>query len=296
MAHIPVLLKEVIDGLDFQKEDKNFLDATFGGGGHSSEVCKKFPWIKIIALDVDREATAKGQKNLKEDGCPFEIVTENFRNLDKVLSDLRVQKLDKILFDLGFSSDQMESSGRGFSFQRDEPLIMTLANDWKGKLTAYEIVNSSPKSELERILREYGEEPLARKISEGIAKARKINVIKTTGQLVKVLEEVLPSRLKKKKIHPATRTFQALRIAVNDELESLRIGLKSAWDKLANNGRLAVISFHSLEDRITKVFFRELKKEKSAVLINKKPIVPTEEEVLKNRRARSAKLRIIKKE
>ena len=293
--HIPVLLKEVIDGLDFKEEDKIFVDLTLGDAGHSLEICRKFPWIKIIGLDVDKKAALRSQGVLEGGGCKFEIVNENFRNLDEVLSKLRTKKIDEVLFDLGFSSDQIESSGRGFSFQKDEPLIMTLRDDWQGSLTAFEIVNSWPKVRLEQILREYSEESWAPRIAEAIVRRRKQKVIRTTRELVDVIEESLPSGLRQKKIHPATKTFQALRIAVNDELESLKVGLKSAWDNLRVGGRLAVISFHSLEDRIVKNFFRDLKNKQLAHLITKKPITPSREEIIANRRSRSAKLRIIEK-
>lgn len=295
-VHVPVLLKEVIDGLDFKKEDKIFLDATFGGGGHSLEICKKFPWVKVVGFDVDKNAVERGEKILKENVCQFEIVQENFRNLGKALSDLKISQIDKALFDLGFSSDQIAGSGRGLSFQKDEPLIMTLRSDWEDGLTAYEIVNSWPQEALEKILREYGEESFWRKIAANIVRSRKSESIKTTSELVKIIEESLPKSFGRKKIHPATKTFQALRIAVNDELGSLEIGLESAWKKLKKEGRIAVISFHSLEDRIVKNFFRELKDKEEAILINKKPIIATREETQKNPRSRSAKLRIIQKQ
>ncbi|WKZ26598.1 MAG: 16S rRNA (cytosine(1402)-N(4))-methyltransferase RsmH [Candidatus Paceibacterota bacterium] len=293
--HVPVLLKETIDCLGFTDKDKIFLDATVGAGGHSLEICKRFPWLQIIAIDADEEALSLAEENLKIGGCQFEVKIENFRNLAKTMDELGIQKVDKILFDIGMSSMHIDISGRGFSFQKDEPLLMTMKKELEGSLTAYEIVNSWPKDEIEKILRDYGEESFARKIAEQIVKERKKGPIKTTLDLVKVIEDATPKFYRHKRIHPATKTFQAIRIAVNDELESLKEGIGQAFERLRVGGRLAVISFHSLEDRIVKKNFKELEKNGKGKLITKKPLTASFEEIKINSRSRSAKLRVIEK-
>lgn len=293
--HVPVLLKETIDCLGFTDKDKIFLDATVGAGGHSLEICKRFPWLQIIAIDADEEALSLAEENLKIGGCQFEVKIENFRNLAKTMDELGIQKVDKILFDIGMSSMHIDISGRGFSFQKDEPLLMTMKKELEGSLTAYEIVNSWPKDEIEKILRDYGEESFARKIAEQIVKERKKGPIKTTFDLVKVIEDATPKFYRHKRIHPATKTFQAIRIAVNDELESLKEGIGQAFERLRVGGRLAVISFHSLEDRIVKKNFKELEKNGKGKLITKKPLTASFEEIKINSRSRSAKLRVIEK-
>jgi len=294
--HVPVLLKEVIDFLEFGPEDKIFLDATVGAGGHSTEICRRFPGIQIIGLDVDKTAVEIAEKNLTGICKRFEIKVTNFRNLENVLSELKIEEVDKVLFDLGMSSMQIDSATRGFSFLRDEPLLMTMSNDLKeGTLTAYEIVNGWPKEDLRMILKEYGEESFASQIADQIIRDRKNKKIETTFGLVKIILDATPEFYHHGRVNPATKTFQALRIAVNDELNAIKSGLEQAFNKLRNGGRMAVISFHSGEDRIVKTFFKQLKMEDKATLITKKPIVPGSEEVEINSRSRSAKLRIIEK-
>ena len=292
MKHRPVLLNEVIGGLGLSK-DSVVLDCTFGGGGHSKEILRRYPGTKIIAIDEDEEVTAEKGISLHH---------ENFRNLDKVLGD---RKVDAILFDLGFSSDQLESSGRGFSFLKDEPLLMTLkAKPGEEDLTAKMVINNWSEKSLADIIYGYGEERYARRIARIIAEERFRKPIETTGELVEIIKKAVPSRYRTKKIHFATRTFQALRIAVNDELGALKEGLEKGFETLKPESRMAVISFHSLEDRIVKKFYKEKAspvglwprvEESKAVLINKKPIRASDEEIKNNIRSRSAKLRIIKK-
>ena len=277
MKHRPVLLNEAIEGLDLS-EDSVVLDCTFGGGGHSKEILRRYPGTKIIAIDEDEEVTAEKGISLHH---------ENFRNLDKVLGD---RKVDAILFDLGFSSDQLESSGRGFSFLKDEPLLMTMNE--KADLTAEVIVNNWSEESIADIIYGYSEERRARTIAKAIVRAREKAPIKTTRELVAIIERVVP---RNGKIHPATKTFQALRIAVNDELGALKEGLEKGFSSLKGGGRVAVISFHSLEDRIVKNFNKEKAKSGQGKLINKKPIRPNKEELKENKRARSAKLRILQK-
>lgn len=284
-VHKTVLLKETIDGLNLS-EKSVVVDCTFGGGGHSLEVLKRFPKAKVIALDQDKGVWSGNEKRIS-------FHNENFRDLDKVLKD---EKVDGIIFDLGLSSDQLENSGRGFSFQRDEPLLMTMKMTHSEEdLTAEEIVNTWEEKNLADIIYGYGEERFSRRIAKGIVEARKKIKIKTTTDLVKIISDSVPAAYRRGKIHFATRTFQALRIAVNDELRSLQTGLEKGFSVLRPGGRMSVITFHSLEDRIVKKFYKMLEKEGKVILINKKPILESKEELSKNPRARSAKLRILEK-
>ncbi len=283
--HVPVLL-EVATDLLTENGGKVYLDCTLGGGGHARRVLEKVPEAKLIGIDVDEEATEIAKENLKEFGERVSIYKANFRDLDLVLKEEGVEKVDGILFDLGMSMYQIRS-GRGFSFQGDEPLDMRMDKDQR--LTAYEVVNRYPERDLERIIREYGEERLSKKIARAIVRRREKKPIETTKELVEVILSVYPEKLKRSKIHPATRTFQAIRIEVNRELENLKVGLSKALEALNPKGRLVVISFHSLEDRIVKKFMKE-NSDKLKVL-TKKPITPSEEEVRMNPSSRSAKLR-----
>lgn len=300
-VHETVLLHETIDGLNLN-EKSIVIDSTFGGGGHSAEICKRYPKIKIIAIDQDARAFEKAKGKFKGAKCDISFVNDNFRNLGKATTE----KVDGIIFDLGLSSDQLENSGRGFSFLKDEPLLMQMKTEKKSKkenpspeeLTAHEVVNTWEEKSLADIIYGYGEEQFARRIAKGIVEARGKSPgseIKTTFDLVKIIEASVPAFYKKGRIHPATKTFQALRIAVNDELGALKEGLEKGFEALKSGGRMSVISFHSLEDRIVKRFFKQKEREGEALLMNKKPITPTTEEIIKNKRARSAKLRIIEK-
>lgn len=298
-VHETVLLHETIDGLNLN-EKSIVIDGTFGGGGHSAEICKKYPKVKIIAIDQDAGAFEKAKEKFKSTKCDIKFVNDNFRNLDKATKD----RVDGIIFDLGLSSDQLENSGRGFSFLKDEPLLMLMKNRAEKskkenpspeELTAHEVVNTWEEKSLADIIYGYGEEQFARRIARGIVEARDKKEIKTTFDLVKIIEASVPAFYKKGRIHPGTKTFQALRIAVNDELGALTEGLSKGFETLKSGGRMSVISFHSLEDRIVKRFFKQKEREGQAVLIHKKPITPTKEEIIKNKRARSAKLRIIEK-
>lgn len=296
MTHIPVLLKEVIAGFDL-KPGNTYLDGTLGSGGHARLVCERFgPSIRIIGIDRDSDAIIRTEETFKNLPNEHHFVLDEFRNLDNVLSKLHIEKVDGILFDLGISSPHVDTSGRGFSFMRDEPLLMTMEKDpTEEKMTAYDVVNTWDEDNLETIIRYYGEEKYSRRIARNIVSKREEKPIKTTFELVSIIKEAVPALYRFGKIHPATRTFQAIRIAVNDELENLKEGLIKGFDHLLPGGTLAVISFHSLEDRIVKHFFQEKAKNGDAFLINKKPIIPTEGETKNNPRARSSKLRIIKK-
>ena len=301
MAHTTVLLHASIDGLELKAGDV-FVDATINGGGHSALVAERFgDAVRIIGIDADEDALKRAEARLTALKANFALKQNNFRNLDAVLDELGVKEINAALFDIGLSSNQLEAgeegmAGRGFSFQRDEPLLMTFKkNPGPEEFTAEKIVNGWDQENLEQIIRSYGEERYAGRIARVIVEARQVAPIKTTYQLVDVIRNAVPGSYQHGKIHFATRTFQALRITVNDELMSLKDGLRKAFERLAPGGRIAVISFHSLEDRIVKLFFRSLAKEEKGILITKKPMTPTIDELKDNRRARSAKLRIIQK-
>ncbi|PIP55860.1 MAG: 16S rRNA (cytosine(1402)-N(4))-methyltransferase [Candidatus Zambryskibacteria bacterium CG_4_9_14_3_um_filter_42_9] len=290
--HIPVLLHESIEALLPALESKKdisskkvFLDGTLGGGGHAREVLRRFPTVRIIGLDKDPEAV-KGAAEIK-----IEAQNENFSNLDRVLEELSIPSVDAILLDLGISSDQLESSSKGFSFLRNEPLDMRMTGEG---IKATDILNFWDEGAIELILRGFGEEKFSKKIAKEIIETRKTRLFRTTFDLVDTILSVKP-RSWRDKIHPATKTFQALRIAVNEELTNLEKGLEKGFRCLKPGGRLAVISFHSLEDRIVKNFFRERIKENRALQVTKKPITPQVNEVGMNPRSRSAKLRVIEK-
>ncbi len=294
--HTTVLLKESVEGLGL-KPGKTVVDGTLGGGGHTELMCQSLGRkIKIIALDLDTDAIDRAKERLSKLDCDIEYVESNFKDIDKALESKGVDKVDAILLDLGFSNDQLETGGRGISFRFDEPLQMTL----KKKLDAHEfdasdIVNTWQEEDIANVIYGYGEERFARRIAREIVEARESEPIKTTHALVKIIENAVPSFYKRGRIHPATKTFQALRIAVNGELESLRIVLSKGFEHLRPGGRFAIISFHSLEDRIVKNFMRDRDKEETGRILNKKPITPSDEEQKSNPKSRSAKLRIIEK-
>jgi 16S rRNA (cytosine1402-N4)-methyltransferase len=294
--HTPVLLHESVDGLELAP-GKIFLDGTLGAAGHSSLVAERFgKAVTIIGLDRDSAALERSKEKLESLNANFHLVEESFRNIDKALQKLGIAEVDAILMDLGISSDQIENSGRGFTFMKDEPLLMTMKEvPLEDDLTAKLILNTFEEETLELILRGFGEERYSRRIAKAIVERRKEKPFETTFDLVETILASIPSSYKDGRINPATRTFQALRIAVNEELTSLEEGLEKGFKALSRNGRFAVITFHSLEDRIVKNFFRDRVKEGSAEFVNKKPIVPGERELEENKRARSAKLRIIRK-
>jgi 16S rRNA (cytosine1402-N4)-methyltransferase len=296
MIHETVLLKETVDGLTLKKGDTVF-DGTLGGGGHSVYIAEKFgKEVRIIAVDRDSEAIKRAEERLKKAGANYSLVLSDYRNLDKVLDEQKIEKVQGIILDLGLSSNQLDESGRGFSFKNNEPLFMTFAApDDKLFLSAKIILNQWAESTLADIIYAYGDERYAKRIAKKIVEYRKTKIIEMTWELVDLIGSAVPVAYRKGKIHFATKTFQAIRIAVNDELGALQEGLKKGFEKLSLNGRMSIISFHSGEDRIVKNFFRDEAKEKKAILINKKPIIAGEEEIRKNSRSRSAKLRIIEK-
>lgn len=291
--HIPVLLKEILEWLD-PKPGEWFVDATANGGGHLLALAERIaPGGKILGIEYDPDVYKQLSMTVSKSSYQnaIRIINGNYANLSRILADMKWESPAGILFDFGISSLQLEKSGRGFSFQKDEPLDMRF-NPSASTCRASDIVNHATKEELETILRNYGEERYAKKIAERITEERKHHAITRTGELVRVIERAFPHRAKQGRIHYATRTFQALRIAVNREFETIEQGLRVALGALSPKGKIAVISFHSLEDRIVKTLFKEKAGERVLSLITKKPITPTIEEIRKNPRARSAKLRI----
>lgn len=298
MPHVPVLLQEVIAGLHL-KAGQTLIDATINRGGHALALC---PFLgkpgTLLGLDADSRALAQAKKNLAECPSRIKLIQSNFRHLTQVAKEEGIEHADAILFDLGLSSEQLGESGSGFSFQHDEPLQMTLDPEVGPEATtAYDVVNHWSEPHLVDIFEGFGEEPFARRIAEHIVTTRQFSPIATTGQLVEVIRQALPGWHKDKigRRHFATKTFQAIRMAVNDELGALREGLLAAWHLLAPSGRLAVISFHSLEAREVKKFFQQQVKAGEGEWRPKKAIKPTREEILSNPRSRSAQLRLITK-
>jgi 16S rRNA (cytosine1402-N4)-methyltransferase len=309
LEHKSVLLNEIVAGLEITDGDV-YVDMTLGGGGHAlGMVASGAKNLTIIGLDADDEAETR-TKSRFENELPaemknnFEFIFANtyFDDIDRVLTDHKINKIDKVLFDLGYSSFEIDSPDRGFSFLQDGPLKMTYSNNpTESQLTAHDVVNFFSETNLADIIYGFGEEKFSRRIAKGIVEAREKAEIQTTSQLAHIISESVPYFYRhhkdggRSKIHPATKTFQAIRIAVNSELERLKIALNKTFEKLNSGGKIAVISFHSLEDRIVKRFFKEKISNNEAELINKKPIIPTEKELQENPRSRSAKLRIIKK-
>lgn len=307
--HIPVLLKETIEFLK-PKEGDVFIDATVGLGGHAEEILKNIGESGLLlGIDRDLKALEIAKRGLDRFRKRVWLVNDDFRNIEKISRRYKLGSVDGILLDLGVSSFQLEDRERGFSFRLEGPLDMRM--DRRNKLTASEVVNNYEKDELEKIFKRYGEEKFSRKIAQKIVDKRKEKKIGTTKELRNIILETLPERYKRSlKIDPATKIFQALRIEVNDEINALKEFLPQALRILKKRGRLAIISFHSLEDRIVKEFFKA--EEKGCIcpkefpicrcgkkprlkIITKKPILPSEEEIEINPRARSAKLRVAQK-
>ncbi|HAE36678.1 MAG: Ribosomal RNA small subunit methyltransferase H [Candidatus Nomurabacteria bacterium GW2011_GWF2_35_66] len=296
MNHIPVLKDESIDGLAIESGDI-IIDGTLGGGGHTSEMIKRHgASIKIIGLDLDSDALARTKELIGKSPNDFEFINAGFQDIDKVLKDLNIEKVDGILLDLGISSFQLEVAGRGFSFLKDEPLLMTMKkNPTDEDLTAKDIVNIWGEESIANIIYGFGEEKYSRKIAKKIVEARIEKEIVTTFDLVKIIDEAVGKNYIGMRIHPATRTFQALRIATNSELSNLEQVIEKGFNCLKIGGRMSVITFHSLEDRIVKRAFVALREGGKALIINKKPIIPQESELKINPRSRSAKLRLLEK-
>jgi len=288
LKHVPVLVKEVLEYLD-PRPNENFIDGTVGEGGHALEILKKTsPSGKILGVDWDEKQIESSRQNLSGFADRLVLVNSSYANIKEVAEKNNFLQVNGILLDLGFSSRQLDEQGRGFSFQKDEPLDMRYSNN--NDLTAEIIVNEWPEQEVEKMLKEFGEEKFSRQIAKKIADQRKIKKIKSTFELKNIVENSIPGKFQHSKINPSTRTFQALRITVNRELDNLKEFLPKSVEVLSFGGRLAVISFHSLEDRIVKKFFKE---QENLKILTKKPVEASGEEKFKNPRARSAKLRAV---
>ena len=302
--HISVLLSECIDALNI-RPDGIYVDGTLGMGGHSSEIAKRLDTGLLIGIDRDETAIERAGERLEPFGGRVKLVHGNFSDVADILDSLNIPAVDGMLFDLGVSSPQLDEAERGFSYMQDAPLDMRM--DGSAGLTARDVINGWPESELRRILFDYGEERYAPRIAAAIVRAREQAEIQTTLELVEIIRSAMPASALREKQHPAKRTFQAVRIAVNDELEAVRHMMDTAPDKLRPGGRLAVISFHSLEDRIVKTGIR--RREDGCTCprefpvctcgfvqtlrsVTRKPILPSPAEQAANPRARSAKLRV----
>lgn len=305
--HVTVLLNEAVEGLNV-KSDGIYVDCTLGGAGHSSLILKQLTTGHLYCFDQDENAIQAARQRLETIGNQFTIIQSNFKNIKAELNQRGVEHVDGILFDLGVSSPQFDNAERGFSYNYDARLDMRM--DQSSSLDAHEIVNHYSYEQLVEILYKYADEKFAKQIARRIEKERETQPIDTTFQLVEIVKSAIPAYARRKGGHPAKRTFQALRIAVNDELNVFDIALKDALDLLNINGRIAVITFHSLEDKICKYTFNEVSKLKDVPkglpvipeemqpkfkLINKKPIIATEEELNENHRSHSAKLRVIER-
>ena len=303
--HISVLLNEAVEGLAIRPEGI-YVDCTVGGGGHSYEIAKRLTTGRLIGIDQDEAALAAAKKHLAPFSEKVTLVHSNFSAVDQVLDDLQITKAHGFLMDLGVSSYQLDTAERGFSYMQDAPLDMRM--DPEQKFSAYDVVNTYSEEDLCRIISQYGEERWAKRIAQFIVAERAQHPIMTTGELVDIIKKAVPKGARKDGPHPAKRTFQAIRIEVNGELDVLERAIAQASARLKPGGRLCIITFHSLEDRIVKEAFRKQEnpctcppqfpvcvcgKKPTGRIITRKPIVPSKEELAVNHRSRSAKLRIL---
>jgi len=306
-SHVPVMLGECIDGLNI-KEHGIYVDCTTGGGGHSLEIAKRIKTGRLICIDQDEAALKAAGERLRDHLHKITFVKSNFSNLDKVLSDLGISGIDGALADLGVSSYQLDTAERGFSYNAEAPLDMRM--DTSAPVSAYDIVNTYSEADLRRIIFDYGEDNFAPKIASAIVSARESRPIKTTTELSEIIKSAYPKKLLSVGHHPAKKTFQAIRIEVNSELEIIEPTVRSIVSHLNPGGRIAVITFHSLEDRAVKTTFASLSqgctcppsfpvcvcnKKPQIKQISKKPILPSSDEIEMNRRSHSAKLRVAEK-
>lgn len=303
--HVSVLLNECIENLEI-KPDGIYVDGTMGGGGHSLEIVKKLTTGKLIGIDQDENAQQAARERLKEHLDNVIFVRDNFSNIAQILDKLGIEKIDGMLLDIGVSSHQLDEAERGFSYQNDAPLDMRM--DMQNPFSAYQVVNEYSAEELNRVIFQYGEERWAKRIAQFIVDERAKKPIESTGDLVEVIKKAVPKGARKDGPHPAKRTFQAIRIEVNKELDVLKEVIADAVPRLNEGGRLCIITFHSLEDRIVKEAFRTQEnpcicppqfpicmcgKVAQGKIITRKPILPSAEELEENPRARSAKLRVL---
>ncbi|WP_294148551.1 16S rRNA (cytosine(1402)-N(4))-methyltransferase RsmH [uncultured Clostridium sp.] len=308
-GHKSVLLDETIESLNI-KPDGIYVDGTLGGGGHAYEVCRRLgEGGRLIGIDQDADAIAAASERLKEFGDKVTIVRSNYENIETVLRELGIKEVDGIYLDLGVSSYQLDTADRGFTYREDNaPLDMRM--DQRNTETAKDIVNNYTESELFHIIRDYGEDRFAKNIAKHIVRARQEKEIETTGELIEIIKAAIPAKVRATGGHPAKRTFQAIRIELNKELEVLENSIDTMTDLLAPGGRLSIITFHSLEDRIVKNRFRTNEnpctcppdfpvcmcgKKSRGRVVTRKPILPSEEELSENKRSKSAKLRVFEK-
>lgn len=307
-VHKSVLLKETVESLNVQP-DGIYVDGTLGGGGHAYEVCKRLGGQgRFIGIDQDEEAIKAAGLRLSEFGDMVTIVRSNYVSIAEILKSLHIEKVNGIMLDLGVSSHQLDTPERGFSYKTDAPLDMRM--DVRNEQTAKDIVNTYDELELYRIIRDYGEDKFAKNIAKHIVMARQKKCIETTGELTEIIKAAIPAKIRMNGGHPAKKTFQAIRIELNRELDVLKESVDKMTDLLADGGRLSIITFHSLEDRIVKTKFKNNenpctcppdfpvcvcgKKPKGRV-VTRKPIVPAETELQYNKRAKSSKLRVFEK-
>lgn len=293
--HIPVMYTEVLEHLNL-RPGKVIIDATMGTGGHSAGILEKImPGGTLIGLDRDQESLAVAKVRLREFGDAVKFVHGNFVDIDEILKELHIAKVDGILFDLGISSYQLEDPHRGFSFQHEGPLDMRM--DRNSYISAYELVNSLKEEEISTLLKNFGQERWHNRIAHLVVEERERQPIATTQQLANIVVRAIPSKYRNRyqRIHPATRTFQAVRIAVNRELENIEQAINKSLEILSKDGVMCVISFHSLEDRIVKFAFRSAAADGRVCVITRKPQVPSDEETFRNSASRSAKLRVAQK-
>jgi len=306
--HEPIMLEKVINFLNPQPGGI-YVDCTLGGAGHSREIVKRIlPDGLLIGIDQDLDAIKASEKKLEEYKGNVKLIHDNFKNIKSIIGNLGISLVNGVLMDLGVSSHQLDEVERGFSYNKEAPLDMRM--DKTRKVTAEDLVNNLSEDELKEIIKEYGEERWAGRIAKFIVKERERKRIKTTLELVEIIKRAIPAPARREGPHPAKRTFQALRIAVNNELEILESALYDAFDCLMGGGRIVIITFHSLEDRIVKNVFRKLEnpcicppdfpictcnQKPKLKILTKKPLIPDEEEIVRNPRARSAKLRVAEK-
>ena len=305
--HVSVLLEECIEGLAI-KPDGIYVDGTLGGAGHSSRIAAKLTTGRLIGIDRDETAIAAAQERLADYGDRVTLVHSNFDRIGDILADLHIDGADGMLFDLGVSSPQLDDAERGFSYMHDAPLDMRM--DQRNEQTAKDIVNTYSEMELYRIIRDYGEDRFAKNIAKHIVQARQKKEIETTGELTEIIRASIPAKVRATGGHPAKRTFQAIRIELNRELDVLEDSIDTMIERLAPGGRLSIITFHSLEDRIVKNRFRTNEnpcicppdfpvcvcgRKSRGRVITRKPILPTDQEMEENPRSKSAKLRVFEK-